>query len=255
MQFEQYQHQFEHVQLTRSDGILEVTLHTAGGSLVWGAGPHRELPEAFEAIGSDPETRVVILTGADDSFCADRDETLSVLRRSPGGWDRIYSEGKRLIKTLLAIEVPVIGAVNGPAHYHAELAVLSDVVLAAETATFQDRPHFTSGVVPGDGVQVIWPLLLGLNRGRYFLLTGQTLSAAEALSLGVVSEILPRERLLERARQLAAEIAARPALAARYTRVVLTEQIKRAMSDGVGYGLALEGLAILSAEGEAEEDE
>ena len=77
---------------------------------------------------------------------------------------------------------------------HAEIPVLSDIVLASENATFQDAPHFPRGVVLGDGVHVVWPLLLGQNRGRYFLLTGQTLSAQEAHELGVVAEVLPREK-------------------------------------------------------------
>jgi enoyl-CoA hydratase/carnithine racemase len=250
VRLEDYQDRFEHVRFARSNGILEVTLHTAGSSLVWGTAPHRELPDAFEAIASDPENRVLILTGAGDCFCAERDETLAALRSSADGWNRIYSEGKRMLESLLAIEAPVIGAVNGPALYHAELAVLSDIVLAANTATFQDRSHFPSGVVPGDGVQVIWPLLLGPNRGRYFLLTGQTLSADEALELGVVSEVVPPEQLLARARELAAQIAAASPPATRYTRIVLTEQLKQAIRGGLGYGLALEGLALLSSAGE-----
>ena len=245
MRLDEYQDRFEHVQLRRSDGILEVTLHSGGGSLIWGTGPHRELSVAFDAIGSDQENRAVLLTGAGDSFCADRDQSLSALRSSPQGWNRIYWEGKRLIDSLLAIEVPIVAAVNGPALHHAELPVLSDIVIASDTATFQDHAHFASGVVPGDGVQVVWPLVLGPNRGRYFLLTGQVLSSAEALALGVVSEVLPRDRLLPRARELAAHIVERPVLATRYARVVLTAQLRRAMADAVGYGLALEGLALM----------
>jgi enoyl-CoA hydratase/carnithine racemase len=86
--------------------------------------------------------------------------------------------------------------------------------------------------------------VLGANRGRYFLLTGQKLSAAEALTLGVVSEIVSRDKLLTRAWELAEQIAKRPRLASRYARVALTQPIKRAMLDNLGYGLALEGLAM-----------
>jgi len=93
-------------------------------------------------------------------------------------------------------------------------------------------------------VHVVWPLVLGANRGRYFLLTGQKLSAAEALTLGVVSEIVSRDKLLTRAWELAEQIAKRPRLASRYARVALTQPIKRAMLDNLGYGLALEGLAM-----------
>ena len=78
----------------------------------------------------------------------------------------------------------MIAAVNGPALIHAELAVLCDIVIASENAEFQDAPHFPNGVVPGDGVHVVWPLVLGANRGRYFLLTGQKLRAKQALDSG-----------------------------------------------------------------------
>ena len=83
---------------------------------------------------------------------------------------------------MLDIEVPMIAAVNGPARIHAEIPVLCDIVLASEDAVFQDLPHFINGTVARDGVHLVWPLLLGLNRGRYFLLTGQELSAQQALS-------------------------------------------------------------------------
>src|SRR6202043_3267718 len=148
--------------------------------------------------------------------------------------DHIYNDAKYLLMNHLNIEVPMIAAVNGPALIHAELAVLCDIVIASENAAFQDAPHFPNGIVPGDGVHVVWPLVLGPNRGRYFLLTGQKLSAREALALGVVNEVMQREKLLTRAKELAREICKRPMLAQRYARVAMTQVLKQQMLDGLG---------------------
>ena len=241
---EEYQHKYETVKFERTNGILQVTFHSHGGSLKWGGPAHGEFGFAFEDIGSDPENRVVILTGTGDDYCAEF-EGGPRPKRTPKTWDRTYWEGKRLLTNLLEIEVPIIGAVNGPALVHAEIPVMSDIVLASENAAFQDAPHFPRGVVPGDGVHVIWPLLLGQNRGRYFLLTGQKLSAQEALEMGVVSEVLPRERLLPRAWELAEQLCQQPDLTLRYARVALTLHLKRQMQDMLGYGLAIEGLAAV----------
>ena len=116
---------------------------------------------------------------------------------------------------LLEIEVPMIAAVNGPVSNHVELAVLCNIVLAAEHASFQDAPHFLNGLVLGDGVHIIWPLVLGINRGRCFLLTGQTLSARRAEAMDVVNEVLSADRLLARAWELAEHLASQPPLTLR----------------------------------------
>ncbi len=230
--------------LRREDGILEVVLgDPSGGPLIWDEPAHRELPELFAAIAGDRANRVMILTGTGADFCARGDGGGWDLS-SPSGWDKIYGEGKALLRNLLDIEVPVISAVNGPARVHAELAVLADIVLASETAVFQDAAHFPGGAVPGDGVHVVWPLLLGLNRGRTFLLTGAELSATEAQAAGVVAEVLAPAELMGRARQLARQLAEASDLTLRYSRVLLTEPIRRALAADLGYGLALEGLAL-----------
>ncbi len=236
-----YQNKYRHARLQRRNGILQVTFHSNGGELQWGAGPHEDLSFLFADIARDAENRVVILTGTGNCFCANPPPQGSG-NLEPAAWDRVYNEGKHLLMNHLSIEVPMIAAVNGPAHRHAEIAILCDVVLAASHATFQDSAHFPNGTVPGDGVHVVWPMVLGPNRGRYFLLTGQKLSAQEALKLGVVNEVMAPEQLLPRAWALAEEIAARPSLTIRYARVAVTQVIKRLMLDNLGYGLALEGL-------------
>ena len=239
--FADYEKKYRHIRIERRNGILEMTLHSDGGALVWGGGPHEELSYAFADVGRDPENKLIILTGTGDSFCARLDEA-SLGKITAAAWDHLYSDAKRLVMNQLDIEVPMIAAVNGPAFVHAELAVLCDIVLASENAAFQDAPHVPSGLVPGDGVHVVWPLVLGPNRGRYFLLTGQKLSAHEALTLGVVNEVLPREKLMPRAWELAEQLTSRPRLTLRYARVAITQQLKKLMLDNLGYGLVLEGL-------------
>jgi enoyl-CoA hydratase/carnithine racemase len=237
-----YANRYDHIRLRRTDGILLVQLHTGGQSLRWELGPHLELGFCFADIAADPENEVVILTGTGKAFCAQL-RASSVDRHESGVWDRVWTEGMRLLFNLLEIPVPMIAAVNGPALVHAELALLCDIVLAADTAVFQDAPHFLNGVVPSDGVHVVWPLLLGPNRGRHFLLTGQKLDAEEAKALGIVAEVLRPDAVLDRAYELAAEIRKRPRLTRRYAREALTLPIKRALRADLPYGLALEGLA------------
>lgn len=162
---------------------------------------------------------------------------------TPTSWDHSYGDAKRLIMNLLDIEVPIIAAVNGPVDIHAEIPVLGDIVIAADHSFFADAPHFPNGLVPGDGVQVLWPYLLGRNRGSYFLLTGQRLSAPEALRLGVVNEVLPADSVLPRARELAKLILEKPPLTVRYARTLLTQELKKITLDNLSHGLALQGLA------------
>lgn len=245
--FEEYSKKYSMIRMRREEGILEMQFHTDGGPLRWSLIPHGELERAFLDVGRDRGNEVIILTGTGAEF--------SGPAVPPGGhnharepvtgatWDPIYWEGKHLLTNLLDIEVPMIAAVNGPAVRHAEIPLLCDIVLAAEEATFQDSAHFSGGLVPGDGVHVVFPMLMGPNRGRYFLLTGQTLSAGEAKDVGLVSEVLPREQLSARAWEHARRLIQRPPLIRRYARVLLTQDLKRRMHELLGYGLALEGLA------------
>ena len=239
---DQYENNYNNIRFERRNGILQMTFHTDDGPLQWGGGPHEEFPRAFADVGSDRENRVVILTGTGDAFSGPQGTAAGAPKRTPEQWDSTYWEGKKLLGNLLDIEVPMIAAVNGPALRHSEIPLLCDIVLAADTAAFQDSGHFMSNLVPGDGVHVVYPMLLGANRGRYFLLTGQSIGAQEALSLGLVGEVMPQEALVPRAWELAEQLAEKSDLVLRYTRVATTQYVKRLMHDLLGYGLALEGL-------------
>lgn len=240
---EDYAERYRTIALRRRNHILELTFHTNGGPLQWGPVAHEEWPDAFARIGEDRENRVVIMTGTGDMFSGPEGSRETAPTRTPFEWERTRWEGTALLMNLLNIQVPVISAVNGPALRHADTPLLADIVLACNEAVFQDSGHFMSDTVPGDGMHVVMPLLMGLNRARYFLYTGQAISAAEAHAMGLVNEVVPREELLPRAWMLAESLVEKPPLVLRYTRLLLTQQVRSAMHDLLGLGLAVEGLA------------
>ena len=244
--FDQYSTKYDNIKFERDDaGVLQVTLHTEGKSLIWTTTAHDELAYAFTDIACDPDNKVVVLTGTGDSFCSEIDFSTFNLSTATD-WSHIIFEGQRLLNNLMSIEVPVIAAINGPATVHPELPVLSDVTIAADTTVFSDAPHFANGIVPGDGAHVCWMHVLGPQRGRYFLLTEQELNADQALDYGVINEVLGVDQVLPRAREIATRIAGKPPMANRYTRILLTREIKRLMHEQLGLGITHEALAALS---------
>ncbi len=252
--FSEYATRYRCLAMERRDGILQVSLHTNGGQIRWGLGPQRELVEAFVDIGADRENRVIILTGVGDEFSGPHQDPNRTVYNQDGvaitaeSLDRVHWNAKRLMTRLLDIEVPIIGVVNGPAKRHCELVLMSDIVIAADDATFEDTAHFHLGSqVPGDGIAPVLSMLMGLNRARYLMLTGQVITAAEALQWGLVSEVMPRERLLPRAWELARQLAQKPDLLLRYTRIVLTQPLRVALAESIQYHLALETLSSLQS--------
>jgi enoyl-CoA hydratase/carnithine racemase len=244
--FDEYANKFETIRMTRADGVLEMHFHTNGGPLVWNLLSHREFEQAFLDVGRDRENEVVIMGGTGDAFSGPPIAPSAHVNRNsmtPTIYDPIYWEAKHLLINLLNIEVPVISLINGPAVRHAEIPLLGDIVLASDTATIQDTAHFQGGMVPGDGMHLIMPLLMGRARGHYFLLTGQSISAMEAKEMGLVNEVMASDKLLPRARELAQLLLRQPRLVRRYTRVCLNHELKARLHDVLGYGLALEGLA------------
>src|SRR6476646_7556982 len=241
--FHAYRDGFPNARLNRSkSGVLEVALHTDGGTLVFNGHTHEQFVDLFHAIGSDPDNRVVILTGSGDAFMdAISPEGFDFF--TPQGYDKIFREGRKVLSNILDIEAPMIAALNGPALLHSEYALLTDIILATPETVFHDKPHFEFGIVPGDGVNLLWPEVIGLIRGRYFILTRQLLEAQTAKDWGVVNEIVPAESLLARAHEIADGIAALPSLTSRYTRIALTQKLRRIIDEGLGYGLALEGIS------------
>ena len=247
---DEYKDDYPHIHMERSDeGILLMRLHDGeDGGFSW------------RDVGADPENKLIILTGSADAFLrreylqadkVDRTGMDDPARRAVE-WIDAHGHGKRLEMDLLEIEQPMIAALNGPCTIHAEIPLLCDIVLAAEHTVIADHVHFEFGLVPGDGVQVVFPLLMGLNRARYFMLTGQELSAQELLDLGLVNEVLPQDKVLDRAYELARQILKAKPMTVRLFRPTLLQQVKRMMLDGVSHGLMMEGMAVAAEWPDAE---
>lgn len=242
---DQYKDKYENFRFERTeDGILQMTMHSNGGDLVWGMKPDDDLGKAFVDIGGDRENQVIIFTGTGDTFIHHEDLGADFDALPADMWGSyVLPYVIRLIHNHLDIDAPMIAAINGPATIHAEMGFLCDIVLASETAVFADQPHFPNGLVPGDGVQVIWPMLIGMNRARYLMYTGQVLDAQQALNVGLVSEVLPKGQLLPRAYELARKLLEAPELTRRLTRRAFGAVIKEQINTALPYGTALEGLA------------
>src|SRR5262245_32904318 len=99
--FEDYARKYQTMRMERRNGILQITFHTNDGPLQWGLLPHGEFPQAFHDIGSDPDNKVVIMTGTGMAFSGPQAAPDTALRLTPGQWDRVYWEGKQLLMNLL----------------------------------------------------------------------------------------------------------------------------------------------------------
>jgi enoyl-CoA hydratase/carnithine racemase len=250
MKLDDYQEAFHFAAVTRStDRVLTVRFHTDDGPMVWDEEVHRRLPDLLHAIATDRQTRVVVLAGSGDEFIhypKENDRWMTGGLMPAHGFDKTFAEARRIIEYLIDIEVPVIAAVNGPAHAHAEIALLSDIVIAADTASFADTPHFPSGLAPGDGIQTVLTALLGPNRARYHMLTGTPITPAQALDWGLVAEQLPAHQVLARAQELASQFAAKNPLVLRYTRQIFMQPFRLAFAQLLVHGMALENVGALS---------
>jgi len=253
--FDDYVNKYTEIKLERRNGILQMTLHTKGEPVRWGPTIQAELVDAFTQIGADRGNRIIILTGAGNEFSGPRAEPGYSFYREVSHHitanllDTIHWNAHRLMTRMLDIEVPMIGVVNGPAMRHSEIPLMCDIVIASDDATFEDTAHFKlASQTPGDGIGIVYTMLLGLNRARYFMLTGQVIGAKEAKELGLVAEVMSREQLLPRAWELAGQLAEKNDLLLRYTRVTLIQPLKKWIEQEVMYHLALESLAKLDKE-------
>ena len=223
-------------------GVLTLRFHTDGGPVTFTGPMHSDLPRVLDEIAMDRDNRVLVITGTGDRFMTEIDgPSLGDITR-PEVWDRAITEGRRVVQRLCDLEMPIVAAVNGPATVHSEYALLADIVVASETTVFGDFPHLTFGIVPGDGVHVIWEEVLGLNRSRHLILTQGMFTAAEALNWGAIAEVVAPEKVATRAMEIAEGLASRPQLLNRYIAITIRQRLSRRMAEGTVLGMALEGI-------------
>jgi enoyl-CoA hydratase/carnithine racemase len=197
--------------------------------------------DAFYRISQDRSNKIVIFTGAGGEFILEMDFASLGNVADPDVWSVKHDEGVQILENLASIRVPVIAAIEGHANVHTEYALMADVIVAGEGATFNDLPHFASGIIPGDGIFTTWSYRAGAGRAEAFLLNPHPISARTLQEWGVVAEVVPNGTALARARELASLYLKQPEITRRNIRVLFIQPLKERIVHEVGYGLSLEG--------------
>lgn len=250
----EYQEKYKDwLKLKFEDGILEVRFHTDDGPMQWCSGPQSAIDQISFDINHDPEVECVIITGTGDYFMKGNMSTKDP-RASAAGWtddwrnpwstyDYWYHIQTLLPLNLANIQVPIIGAVNGPQHVHPELTLCNDICIASERAYFTEFHYKNMSAPPGDGTWPIWRELIGHNRARALMYMGGKITAQQLYDWGVLYEVTPHDKLHERAWEIAREIMKKPRYARRLTRTLLNNYWRKIFVDELQVGLAHEGWA------------
>lgn len=190
------------------------------------------LLESLLDAARDREIRSLVITGAGSVFSAGADFALIHRMQADVALRRTTFElSRELFRALTSLDIPVIGAINGPAiGAGCTLALLCDVVVMSESATLGD-PRIKLGLVSGDGGAIIWPIVAGLPAARLHLMLGDIIDAAEAYRIGLASKVVTSSDLLTYAHSLAEQLAAMPQSAMRDTKRILNASIASADSD------------------------
>lgn len=228
----------------RRNGIIQVQMQTDGGPPAFNFAMHNNWTQVWQDIGNDPENEVMILTSTGEIWTA---PDAHHFERKPTDWSapekvRLFIDAVKIVENMVsAIEIPTIGAINGSGT-HQEIALLCDITLCTEETTFFD-PHFLVGVPPGDGLALTFQELIGSKRANYYMYSSQPFSAHQALEWGLVNEVVPRDQLLPRAREIAEMIMRRPLAARRFTSLIAKRVWRRRLQDDQVFQLALELLS------------
>lgn len=204
------QENYETMNIDRRDnGIVVVSLNRPERMNAVNGTMHRELASFSRDFADDRSLRVLVLTGEGRAFCAGGDFGPGDGIGSDPEGAAMMVEARRVVDHILECEKPMVSAVNGYAMgLGATVALLCDVVVTSPSTIIADT-HVKMGIGAGDGGQLIWPFLMGVNRAKYFLMTGERIKGKEALELGLASFYVEEdEQLLPKAMEIAEQLAA-----------------------------------------------
>ena len=236
------QEHYETILIEKRDGVAVLTLNRPERLNAVNGAMHSELSTIFAEVQADTDVRAAVLTGAGRGFCAGGDFSGASMASKTGL--TMMQEARLIVDRILDLEKPLVAAVNGAAvGLGATIALCCDVVIAAENARFGD-PHVKMGLTAGDGGAVIWPLLIGVNRAKYWLMTGDLMPAKEAMDLGLVNRVVPEGQALAEAEALARRLAAGAPYAVQSTKVSVNKIIKAVSNLVLPLSLALEEISM-----------
>src|SRR6266852_4279918 len=211
-------------------GILEIVMGEEGGKLsVTTARMHAEMARIWLDVDRDPETRVAILRGAGKGFSAGGDLALvEEMTRDFAVRARVWRESRDLVYNLINCSKMVVSAMHGPAVGAGLVAgLLADISIAAKNARLIDG-HTRLGVAAGDHAAIIWPLLCGMAKAKYYLLTSEFIDGREAERIGLVSRCVPADQLMTTAWSVADALAGGSQPAIRFTKRALNNSLRQA---------------------------
>jgi enoyl-CoA hydratase len=222
------------------DGIAEVILGTEGLMPTTGVSGHREMSRIWSSLSVEPGIRSVLVRSVGRGFCAGGHTALvEEMINSRSVRLRVMREAREIVQGMIDCDLPIVSAIHGAAvGAGAAVALLADVSIAARGARIIDG-HTKIGVAAGDHAAVIWPLLCGMAKAKYYLMTCAPLSGEEAERIGLVSLSVPDEELLATARRVATELAAGSPTAIAFTKRSLNHWL-RAAWPAFEHSLALE---------------
>jgi enoyl-CoA hydratase len=234
-----------------ADGILLVTLDRPDRQNGIDKQMHEDLRDLYRHIAADREVRVIVLTGAGKAFCVGADfgameENLGT--GYPEGRPDLLDDGVDIARGAVRVRQPMIAAVNGHAiGLGASLALFCDIVYLSDRARIGD-PHVNAGLVAGDGGAVLWPVLVGLNRAKEILMTGDLLNAEQAERWGLVNHVVPAAEVLDTAMATARRLAAGPRHAIEFNKRLCNKELEDRINRLYDLGFALEAITFTTAD-------